>query len=222
VAIGGVPHQLLQAAPGAAECPAGTNAADCPQKGRLTAADWQLITGADPEHYNFTGADFHMVESEGPRTTNTGNWANTSNCPPTSPNNCDPLNGREWDSKKGDLQLACIFDIRPQYGGVGKDCTSTKYTGACDCAAGNPILNGVLCDPGTPTRQIFGKAYPSVREMEIAHALSQVNPTQGGQGIVSSLCPIHVTEQGPGDPLYGYRPAVGQIIGHFSNVLSVQ
>ncbi len=31
-AIAGVPHQLLQAKPGDADCPAGTNADDCPQK----------------------------------------------------------------------------------------------------------------------------------------------------------------------------------------------
>jgi hypothetical protein len=221
-AIAGVPHELLQAKPGDPECPQGTNAANCPQKDKLGAADWALITGADPEHYDFTGADFHMIESEGPRTTNTGNWANVSSCDPTKPNNCDPINGREWDSHKGDLQLACRYDIRPQYGGTGKDCTSAKYTGACDCASGNPILNNVLCDPGTPTLQIYGKAYPSVREMEIAHAMALQNAQAGGQGIVSSLCPIHVTEQGANDPLYGYRPAVNAIVNRLKTALSAQ
>jgi hypothetical protein len=48
--------------------------------------------------------------------------------------------------------------------------------------------------------------------MIIAHAMSQENAQNGGQGIVSSLCPIHVTEQTPGDPLYGYRPAVDAIV----------
>jgi hypothetical protein len=49
-----------------------------------------------------------------------------------------------------------------------------------------------------------------------------VNAAAGGQGVVSSLCPIHVTEQTPGDPLYGYRPAIGSIVSHFSGVLSTQ
>jgi hypothetical protein len=218
-AIAGVPHQLLQAAPGSADCPPGTNAVDCPQKSKLSEADWLLITGQDPDHYDFTGADFHMVESWSPRTANTGNWANFSMCDPTTAIGCDPINGREWEPNKGDLEVACIFDIRPQYGGVGKDCSSNKYIGACDCAAGNPILNSVLCDPGTPTRQIYGKAYPSVREMEIAHAMAKFNAQAGGQGIVSSLCPIHVAEQGANDPLYGYRPAANAIVARLGNAL---
>ena len=45
--------------------------------------------------------------------------------------------------------------------------------------------------------------------MIIAHAL-------GEQGIVSSLCPIHVTEATPGDPLYGYRPAVLALLARIS------
>jgi hypothetical protein len=215
VAIAGVPHELLQAKPGDPDCGAGVAPQDCPQKSTLTESDWQLITGADPEHYVFTGADFHMVESMVPRTQNTGNWANVSNCPAGSANACDPINGREWDPKSGDLQLACRFDIRPQYAGVGKDCTSPKYAGACDCAAGNPLLNSALCDPTTPTLQIYGKAYPSIREMVIAHAMADA----GGQGIVSSLCPIHVSEAMPGDPLFGYRPAVGAVVARFKGVL---
>jgi hypothetical protein len=224
-AIAGVPHELLQAKPGDPECAAGTNPADCPQKSRLTAGDWTLITGNNPENYDFSGADFHMVESWAPRTTNTGNWANVSTCPPGNPMgaNCDAINGSEWDPKKGDLELACRFDIRPQYGGTGKDCTSAKYTGSCDCAAGNPLLNSTLCDTGTPTLQIYGKAYPSVREMEVAHAMSQQNAQAGGQGIVSSLCPIHVTDMAGGnDPLYGYRPAVNAIVNRLKTALSAQ
>jgi hypothetical protein len=223
-AIAGVPHELLQAKPGDPECPAGTSPRDCPQKGTLSASDWTLITGNDPDKYDFSGADFHMVESEVPRTTNTGNWANVSSCPPGNPMGaqCDPINGSEWDPKKSDLQLACRFDIRPQYGGVGKDCTSSKYSQSCDCASTNTLLNSALCDTNTPTLQIYGKAYPSVREMEIAHAMSQENAQAGGQGIVSSLCPIHVTEQAAGDPLYGYRPAVNAIVDRLKIQLNAQ
>jgi hypothetical protein len=225
-AIAGVPHELLQAKVGDPECPQGMNQGDCPQKSQLTSADWLLITGADPEHYNFTGADFHMIESETDRTNNTGMWANVSTCPSNNNapagNNCDPINGREWNTGNGDLELACRFDIRPQYGGTGKDCSSNKYTGACDCAQGNPILNNVLCDANVPTLQVFGKAYPSVREMEIAHAMANVNAASGGQGIVSSLCPIHVTEQSAGDPVYGYRPAVNAIVNRLKSALAAQ
>jgi hypothetical protein len=221
-AIAGVPHQLLQAAPGdtdasgATLCPANTNAADCPQKDVLSDADWLKITGKDPEHYDFTGADFHMIESEAPRTS--GNLppgvSNASNCPPgTSPDTCDPINGREWDTKKGDLQYSCIFQLSQT-----RDCASVAQGVYCDCGSGNPAQNTPLCqnNGGTYTTvQVKGKAYPSVREMVLAHKL-------GKQGIVSSLCPIHVTEQTPHDPLYGYRPAVNTIVNRLKAALTNQ
>ncbi|MDP9035734.1 MAG: hypothetical protein M3O50_13095 [Myxococcota bacterium] len=204
-AIAGVPHQLLQAKPGDAECPAGTNPADCPQKKTLGTADWTLITGNDPEHYDFTGVDFHMLESTAERTSR-GVMANASTCPATAADNCDPINGREWATGKGDLQFACIFKLP-----TPKDCTSPAFAGACDCSAGSATAGTPLCQSGGVgpgghgTAQVYGKAYPSVREMVIARAMKE-------QGIVSSLCPIHETEQRLDDPLYGYRPAVSAII----------
>jgi hypothetical protein len=221
-AIAGVPHQLLQARAGAdPECsapavPAGTPQADCPQKNQLVDADWLAITGKDPEHYDFTGADFHMLESWEPRS--------QSPCTPTSGDNCDPINGREWEPNKGDLEFACIFPlVNPQSGAPQpKDCGQLQYRGACDCepdstGASNP-QGRPLCEKvnGKYTgRQIYGKAYPSVREMEIAHAM-------GTQGIVSSLCPIHPTATGSTDPLYGYRPAVNAIVNHLKDALVVE
>ncbi len=65
-----------------------------------------------------------------------------------------------------------------------------------------------VCDPNTPTSQIYAKAYPTIRELMVANMMGQ-------QGIVSSLCPIHVTDMsadGTSDPLYGYRPAATAII----------
>jgi hypothetical protein len=213
-AIAGVPHQLLQARPGDPECPAGTDARNCKQKGVLSAADWTLIAGRDPEHYDFRGADFHMIESWDPRTTNTGGWANASSCPPSSTNECDPINGREWTTNKADLQFACIFQLI-----APKDCTLQQYRGACDCAPAALNSGTQLCDMETPTLQRYGKAYPSVREMIIAHAMSQQNAAAGGQGIVSSLCPIHVVEETPGDPLFGFRPAMDAIVSRIGPAL---
>jgi hypothetical protein len=135
---------------------------------------------------------------------------------------CDPINGREWATSKGDLQFSCIFDITPQYGGTGKDCSNAEYTGACDCST-TSINNGTqLCDSATPTLQVYGKAYPSVREMVIAKAMSN-SPNNLDQGIVSSLCPIHVSDNAGGnDPLFGYRPAVNAIINRLKASLSNQ
>jgi hypothetical protein len=239
--IAGVPHQLLQSTPGDGTCPAGTAAADCPQKPTLTDADWTLLMGNDPEHYDFRGADFHMVENWDPRMTpgsvvsaeehgpySANIMANASQCPPVNGGSvkgangyelCDPINGREWATNKGDLQFSCIFDITPQYGGVGKDCSQAEYTGACDCGT-TSINNGTqLCDSVTPTLQVFAKAFPPVREMIIAKAMS--TSMAGNQGIVSSICPIHVTDQGSGaDPLYGYRPAVNAIIDRMAHSIA--
>ncbi|MDP9150465.1 MAG: hypothetical protein M3O36_11075 [Myxococcota bacterium] len=214
-AIAGVPHQLLQAKPGDMECRPGTSAADCPQKDVLTEADWTLITGRDPEHYDFRGIDFHMLESTAERTAQ-GVMANASRCPSTAADNCDPINGREWATGNGDLQFACTFKLATQ-----KDCTALENQGACDCATDSTTRGAPLCTTGGTgagghgTTQLQGKAYPSVREMVIAHAMKK-------QGIVSSLCPIHESESVPGDPLYGYRPAVKAIVDRLTVNLEVQ
>jgi hypothetical protein len=213
-AIAGVPHQLLQAQVGVdPECPMGTAQADCPQKSQLSEDDWLKITGKDPENYDFTGADFHMLESEDPRA--------ASACPPNSADTCDPINGREWGTNKGDLQFSCIFQLA-----APKDCSQPQYLGACDCYDGPGSMNPngkPLCTKAggayTAT-QTYGKAYPSVREMVIAHAMA--DQAAGVQGIASSLCPIHTTASGAADPVFGYRPAVNAIINRLKNALSVQ
>jgi hypothetical protein len=221
-AIAGVPHELLQAQSGDTECTAGTAQADCPQKSQLTDSDWLAITGRDPEHYDFSGADFHMLESEDPRS--------GSNCLSTATDSCDPINGREWNTTLGgtkqDLQFACIFQLtEPQTGAPApKDCTLMQYHSACDCEPEQGVANPFgkpLCQKDAngqyTAMQAFGKAYPSVREMVIAHAM-------GNQGIVSSLCPIHVSYKNGDltDPLYGYRPAANAIVNRLKNSLTVQ
>ncbi len=252
-AIAGVPHELLQAAPGgtgtgqvdatnAPLCAAGTPPEQCPQKTALQPADWKLITGNDPEAYDFSGADFHMVESIGPRTMNTGNWANAATCTPPAmgppplpvanppdPNaagsaSADPINGCEFNTNNSDLQFACVFPLIAvdntqtiQY--ATKDCTSMSYGGACDCTAQSLDKASQLCSPTTVTNQVYAKAYPSVREMIIAHAMSTevINGQVSDQGIVSSLCPISLDvgkslTTAQNDPLFGYNPAVNAII----------
>ena len=125
--------------------------------------------------------------------------ANASQCPPTNGGSvagqplCDPINGREWATNKGDLQFACIFDLRPSTAESARTAREPQYQGACDCATGALNAGTQLCDSATPTLQVYGKAYPSVREMIIAKAMS--TSTAGNQGIVSSLCPIHVSDR---------------------------
>jgi hypothetical protein len=226
-AITGVPHELLQSVPGDGECPATTAAGDCPQKSTLTAADWVRILGQDPENYNFTGVDFHMLESWVPRSQTVAQAAeamNYSNCLPGSSDTCDPINGREYDTGAGqlgyaDLEYACTFPLS-----TPKDCTQPQYANACDCQhdpdSGAPLEpNGTssLCQQvgGVyTTTQTYGKAYPAIEELSVARQLGQF-------GIVSSLCPIHPVASSSTDPLYGYRPAVNAIVDRLKWVFEV-
>jgi len=192
--IGGVPHQLLQSNP---------SDPNSPQKATLSAADWTAILGANPLAYDFTGADYHMLESETPRT--------QSACQPTAADNCDPINGREWATNKSDLQYACIFPLVAPI-----DCSQAANEGACACATGALNAGTPLCEKsagGTYTEtQINGGAYPTIRALALAQGL-------GGQAVVSSICPIHATEVTPGDPLYAYRPAFTALIDRVSTTL---
>ncbi|HEX8794548.1 MAG TPA: hypothetical protein VF765_26565, partial [Polyangiaceae bacterium] len=153
-------------------------------------------------------------------------WANHSNCPDTAADNCDPINGREWATNKSDLEFSCTFPLVTVNGGqivaFQKDCTSPgpgdQYKGACDCAMGALNANTQLCQKGSggyvPV-QINAKAYPPVRELLIAKAMSQ--STSGNQGIVSSICPIDLdigqsVAQAQQDPLFGFNPAMNAVI----------
>ena len=109
--IGGVPHQLLQVDP--------TNR-DSPQKAALSAADWTLILGKDPESYDYTGIDPHMVESYQPRTSVPVPPHGFPVAAPSAAEGTDPISGREWvtDSTMAehqalvvDREYACIFKL---------------------------------------------------------------------------------------------------------------
>jgi len=99
---------------------------------------------------------------------------------------------------------------------------------SCDC---QPPQSGTgtfthsqvpaVCDDTTPTTQDSAKAYPTIRELDLAHLLGKV--PGANEGIISSLCPIHTTDQmGGNDPLYGYRPAMNAIIARLKQALSHQ
>jgi hypothetical protein len=99
------------------------------------------------------------------------------------------------------------------------------YTQACDCAVGSNSQNTPLCQKNGQTygtQQLFGKAYPSLREIEIAHAMA--TSASGNQGIVSSVCPIHSSFAGGNlsDPLFGYRPATTAIVNRLRNALHLE
>jgi hypothetical protein len=206
--IGGVPSSLLHYTPGNVSASS------------LTDADWTKILGRDPQNYDYTGIDPHMIESYQPR---------SGVAPPGSANNADPANGHDWitDQPVGvqgghilqvDRQYACTFPLIDSTGAVvTRDCTLAQNANFCDC----PHLAGTLtaaqlppiCDQTTTTRQIGAKAYPTIRELLLAKLL-------GTQGIVASICPQHVQEAMPGDPLWGYRPALGTLITRLAPVIT--
>lgn len=191
--IGGVPSALLHDPP------------NDPKHGKLDAADWQKILGADPERLDTTGIDPHMIESYAPR----------QGLPaPTDAFNADPISGRESITDANgrvDLQYACTFPLT-----TPRTCADNDYTCDCTNAVGRPTSQvPSVCNPGTPNVQSRAKAYPTVRELLLAKKL-------GEQGIVSSICPTHVTEQSPGDPLYGYRPAMSAIVDRLKTQLGEQ
>ena len=204
--IGGVPNQLLHFTPGDAKA------------STLTDADWAKILGNNsnytPPNYDYSGIDPHMIESYQPR-------ANLS--PPGSANNADPINGHEWITDSGmghilnvDREYACIFPLYDANGNpTTRDCTLPQNQNFCDC----PHLAGTvsaeqlppICDQTTQTTQTGAKAYPTIRELELARIM-------GTQGIVSSICPIHGADNAAhDDPLYGYRPAVAVIVDRLKN-----
>ena len=192
--IGGVPNELLTDSNGNL-------------KTALSDADWAAILGNDPDHYDFSGMDPHMVQSVAPRmglTQPTGVYGLGT----------DPINGREWNTLTStaaiDLQYACTFDL-PSTRMCQQGDTS------CDCAPGNATTDPAgppLCDPMNRTTQVKGKAYPQSRYQLVAKAL-------GSQAVVASLCAKVVT----GDtsaPSYGYNGAMQAIVSRLKNVLGEQ
>ena len=87
---------------------------------------------------------------------------------------------------------------------------------ACDCA--DPKNDNPLCDAdpskgGNRTLQTRAKAYPGIRELQVAQKL-------GSQGIVGSICPAQLTD--PSKPDFGYRPTIGAIIDRLKLALGGQ
>ena len=230
--IGGVPWQLLHFNPTSTE------------NSQLSDADWVRILGTDPINYNYTGIDPHMIESYQPRIGSAvvpfatatplpalsgdegTSPAETALQPPGSAPNADPYNGHEWITNEGahidlniDRQYTCIFALT-----APRDCSrnaSGDYNvpangDACDCSSTGLTAEELspLCNPTTPTSQVAAKAYPTIRELLLAKLL-------GPQGLVASICPVNVADNTTGtDPLYGYRPAVTNLIDHMRVALA--
>ena len=172
--IGGVPNQLL---------PSGTK----------DPVDWTKILGKDPQTYDETGIDAHMIASTDPR---------PGLPPPSAADDADPISGREWTTGGTDLQFACTFPLFE----VGPDGTSLPAAQACPAGDTTCDCNGTrtppLCSKTDARSQVRGKAYPTRRELQVARDL-------GDRGIAASLCPKQLSAPAADD--YGYRPAMRAI-----------
>jgi len=213
VHIGGVPSSLLHFDPNSAA------------NSTLTEADWVKILGNNsvPPNYDYSGIDPHMLESFQPR-------PGIPACPlaPDSDGVCDWVTNQPFPAPaigghilNVDVEYACTFPLVDQSGTPSpRDCTQAQFQSFCSCPHVQGSVSAAqlppICDQTTQTLQIGAKAYPTVRELELAHLM-------GTQGIVSSICPINVADNATGDdPLYGYRPAVAMLIDRLKNVLTYQ
>ncbi len=134
-----------------------------PEQLATETPDWTKIVGRDPDAFDITGTDPHLIASVTPR----------AGLPEPSPtpgdNGSDPVHGREWDTQKSDLQYACTF-LLP----TPKQCAPSD---GCEC---NEAWNPPLCG-STLGQQIRGKAYPTLRPFRVARGL-------GAQGLIGSIC----------------------------------
>ncbi len=216
--IVGVPWQDIarRDAAGQPDLVAGLDADQNPVGGFMNADElrnngvWDVILG-DPASY-VAPADPHMIESIDERT-GTNPVTGTPMAPSSAPNGTDPINGHEWGiTKRNDLQYACIFPLPP---GAERNCAGGVPS--CDCNDPAADLNNPLCEPPNPgepaTMQVRAKAYPGLRTLQVLKGV-------GAQGIVGSVCPAQLDQ--PGEPTYGYRPAIGAIIDRLKTVIGGQ
>ena len=209
--VGGVPNQLIYGVQADGVTP--DYIPGDPDHNAMTDAKWNAVLGKNPLLYDYAGVDPHMIQSVAPRAELAAAGSATS---PRGSNGTDPIIGRDWATNKHDLQYACTFDLP-----APTDCNADGSELKCDC---NKAVNGVesnqpLCQAAGTNIQIKAKAYPTVRELEVARALGQ-------QGITASLCPIAPDATkvagGKAAPTYGYNPAVASIIDRLKNALTQQ
>jgi hypothetical protein len=192
VAIVGVPWQDLARDP---KTPAlGTKVGlemSAPLASGLTT--WDIVLG-EPKSYA-PAADPLMVESVEPRV-GTNPITGDAMAPPGVLVN--PINGSEYSiPNRDDLQYSCVFPIEP------RDCS---VPGIYDCDCDEPQNDNPLCeeDPNTRarTRQVRGKAYPGLRQLDVVRGL-------GERGIPGSICPVQMVDTE--EPTYGYRVTMDEI-----------
>lgn len=202
--IAGVPWQLIarQDVDGQPKLTLGVQTA----KEMSESGTWAKIAG-DPTNY-VPPTDPHMVESWRPR---------EALADPDSPRGADPFIGHEFyiqrsinDSEQYQdrLQHGCIFELPEPI-----DCTLPGTN--CDCDETdwkNPLCQAPDGSYSSET-QYFAKAYPSLRQLSMLEGL-------GDQGVVSSICPAQLSDNGIEATDFGYRPAIAALVDRLKVELS--
>lgn len=172
----------------------------------VTNATWEVILGYPEIYHTNSGAlpdDPLMHESVEPRS---GSNPVTGEpiAPPGSMVGANSINGHEYTiAARDDLQYACIFDLVEP-----RNCASA--TSSCDCQVGNdnPLCQNSAGDFGTT--QYRAKAYPSLRELQVAREL-------GDQAVVGSICPAQLDDSDRLD--FGYIPSMRTLVEAMAPVL---
>ncbi|HWP09992.1 MAG TPA: hypothetical protein VNN72_29820, partial [Polyangiaceae bacterium] len=117
--------------------------------------------------------------------------------------NVNPINGHEQTALgiRDDLQFACIYKLPEPV-----PCTDANQD-VCDCNSDEFSRNSPLCKDTTSLMngtQVYGKAYPSVRELQVLKAA-------GRNGVVASACPKQPALAPYDDPSAGYSPAMSAL-----------
>jgi hypothetical protein len=139
--------------------------------------------------------DPFMIDSIDPRS-GRNPLTNQPIAPYTAAND-STINGHEQNVvNRDDLQYACTFRLPAPI-----PCSTANQDG-CDCNASEQAYSRPLCEyPGAAMdgTQVYGKAYPGRRELEVARRLRD-------QAVLASICPR--TLEDPMHPSYGYVPAM--------------
>lgn len=167
----------------------------------LAQGTWDLILGDGSNP-----SDPLMIESVAPR-------LGATIAPPTAGYLANPVNGHDWQpDPPTDLQYSCIFPLPTPLDCVALEASADPRHCECDGPAATPEAqqSKPLCQ--TPdglygTVQYFGKAYPSIRPLQVMKQVGELN----GNAVVTSICPRNVSDDTRQD--YGYRPAVAVLAG---------
>jgi len=204
--VGGVPWQDL-ATPGSL---AGNTLQYMTAAQLVSSKRWPVILG--DASTNTPPTDPFMVESIDERT-----GQNPITQAPIVPStSTDPqanaINGHEQANLGNrDLQYACTFELPEP---MVCDRAAFDADKGCDCFEEDVPYGRPMCNPpgggAAAITQYYGKAYPALRELEVAKQL-------GRRTVLGSVCAKNTQDDTRTD--YGYRPVFGALGQRIANTL---